>query len=242
MDWALPDVEFFGPGKDLLTGVNGELEEESGNPHPLSRLIFGMHPHAVYGTTLMAAFTRGERNLNVRMAGHSFLFWLPIIREICIWGGAVEVTQQAMVQALRDGHAIAMCPGGLQEVEPTTPVYQRNGFIRIASMVEGTKIVPIWGDDEYDLHRTWLPLGNLFLDGIKIGSWGPFFKLRYPWPIVNFGGKFHPWPKRLGRPLRLFVGEPISVTPDTRDEAEAAFYEQIEQLRKLATEHREGAE
>jgi len=214
LEAVLPAIDVQGPGKDLVLNP-GE------NP---PSAIFAMHPHGVYSITLIAAFARGGHNLRRRFAGHMALFNLPVIREFCGLGGAFCAGEAAMKKTLDTGHQIVMCPGALREIQQDWPIKQRPGFIRIAAEREDTLLVPCWAPDEHHLYSVWLPFGQFFQDTVG---------LRYPWPIFNFGKWWLPfWPRDLGRPIRLLVGEPVELDKDDLPGSQSRFYAAIQKLKE----------
>ena len=50
------------------------------------------------------------------MIGASVLFYLPIVREITLWFGAVDADKETVEMLLREGVNVELYPGGLDEM------------------------------------------------------------------------------------------------------------------------------
>ena len=136
-----------------------------------------------------------------------------------------------MVKTLKTNQQIVVCPGALRELKKDSKIRQRNGFIEVAAEAGKTVIIPAWAADETSLYDLWLPFGTFFLDKVK---------MRYPWIIISIGKWWLPfWPKNLGRPLRLYVGEAINVDKDDIAGTRAKFYESMEKLKEIADEEKD---
>ena len=55
------------------------------------------------------------------MIGASVLFYLPIVREITLWFGALDADKETVEMLLREGVNVELYPGGLDEmIQPGT--------------------------------------------------------------------------------------------------------------------------
>lgn len=231
LQWILPDVEVSGPGMHLTCDP---AKKCCGECIPLgkdARAIFGVHPHGLHAVTAICAFSRGEVNIKRKIAGHSALFKIPIVREFCALGGGIHADKDVMVKTLKANQQVVVCPGALRELKKDSKIRERNGFIEVAAEAGETVIIPAWAPDETSLYDLWLPFGTFFLDKIK---------MRYPWIIISFGKRWLPfWPKNLGRPLKLYVGEAINVNKDDIAGTRSKFYEVMDKLKEMADKDNE---
>ena len=156
-------------------------------------------------------------------------FWVPIMRNLWWWIGCRPVTKECILDILRSGTSVAICPGGVQEclyMEPGMDVvYLKNrlGFIRLA-MTCGVDILPVYGFGQCDLYSYWRPLyDGPRLPWISKKTWSQITrKIRFV-PMVAWGLMGTPLPRQAK--LRIVVGEPIPVTQiDVPDNEIASEY------------------
>ena len=228
-----PEVEVMGPGKHLACEPSKKCCDECNTFNKGQRVVFAMHPHGVFPVTALAQFVKGVKNLQRKIIAHSLIFIMPILREIGCAGGAVPANRQDMIDVLRDDKQFIICPGAYRELKDEYGVYDRYGFINVAIEAGQTILVPMWAADEHLLYDVYLPFGTYFMD---LG----FFKFRYPWIIIALGRKWlRFWPKDIGRPIRLYIGDPIDidmfeVNETTTNTIHDVFYKAIDELKDQA--------
>ena len=125
----------------------------------------------------------------VRPCVHRHIFATPLVRDMALWLGAVDVTRENMQQMLLRGRSIYVAPGGCREMilDTAQPIQTRHrGFLEIAFR-EGCHVFPM-------LHRgqevAFPSLTCALLDRMRasvLDAWG------YPFPTLWVG----PLPGRL---------------------------------------------
>ena len=156
------------------------------------RYILGLHPHGLFPIGTLGCFTMPHdmwtiqqtmpillsRRLKCGIA--SFALYLPIIREIFLWLGAVDCSRPILKQRLRDGDSVAVFIGGAQESEysgrgsTTLIIDKRNGIFRLA-LETGAKIVPVYTFGNNDIYRSysWDICGIFNMFKVVTGMWFP---------------------------------------------------------------------
>lgn len=154
--------------------------------------ILGLHPHGLFPIGTLGCFTMPHdmwtiqqtmpillsRRLKCGIA--SFALYLPIIREIFLWLGAVDCSRPILKQRLRDGDSVAVFIGGAQESEysgrgsTTLIIDKRNGIFRLA-LETGAKIVPVYTFGNNDIYRSysWDICGIFNMFKVVTGMWFP---------------------------------------------------------------------
>ena len=119
---------FFGNGDRIRRACANyfgafEIRGAENITHPERQHIVALHPH---GPTAFSRihFLCGFRDLlkrPSRMIGASVLFYLPIVREITLWFGALDADKETVEMLLREGVNVELYPGGLDEmIQPGT--------------------------------------------------------------------------------------------------------------------------
>jgi hypothetical protein len=80
--------------------------------------ILAMHPHGpfpVCASLLMPQLARfgetlGDLFAPLRFAAASAVFWMPIVRDMYLWLGAIEASKETLTRALRGGHSVNLLP------------------------------------------------------------------------------------------------------------------------------------
>eukprot|EP00747_Dinoflagellata_sp_TGD_P188822 gnl/TRDRNA2_/TRDRNA2_48350_c0_seq1.p1 gnl/TRDRNA2_/TRDRNA2_48350_c0~~gnl/TRDRNA2_/TRDRNA2_48350_c0_seq1.p1 ORF type:complete len:368 (-),score=27.45 gnl/TRDRNA2_/TRDRNA2_48350_c0_seq1:80-1183(-) len=226
--------------------------------------IFVCHPHGIIGISPMTNFGTDATDysklfpgLPVHLLGHSAIFRIPIFREWCLLHGHGSVDRKTCLALLREGHCIALAPGGAKESLECTPgtmrlfLQRRRGFVKLA-LQTGAALVPVIGFGENELYATvQFRQGSLCrrLQEILQACLGfalPLFCGRRWMPLL---------PKRLpvstvvGAPVRLAAGPsdaaadggcgPCELKPEPTVEAVAELHEKYcEALRSLFETHK----
>jgi hypothetical protein len=88
------------------------------------------------------------------LAVHSIIFKLPLLRELALALGCIDVGRESILAALAHGHRVAVLPGGVREVagmpEPEGP----SGLVRLAHEY-AIPLVPVHFGGEADLCWVW---------------------------------------------------------------------------------------
>lgn len=211
--------------------------------------IFGFHPHGVYPCAviwipLSRTFSRlfGSK-VKVHSVTDFFTHIVPLMRDICQWGGGVEVCKKVVDQMLTEKRNIMIVPGGQKEIllhtwermeQKEIALYAgHKGFIRMA-MRHGATLVPTFHFGE---------LQNL--ENIRLPKLQQFARkfLGFPMPFIPVGMcNVLPIPRNL--PTTYVIGSPIKATctvPGSPTEAEvkALHQEYYASLKALIEKHKE---
>ena len=165
--------------------------------------------------------------LHVKPVGSSLLFITPFIKDFVGLAGAVRANRRDILDALDQGHSVALCPGGLRELPGLDDerrhregegYVQREGFLKIA-MKARVPVVPVRVDAEDQLY-------SIHLFSPRIQRWF-LSRFYYPGFVVALGAWWLPfWPKR--KKLTLWIGEPVEATgTGTKEEMREKFYGQL---------------
>lgn len=195
-----------------------DYEDEKGFYEEGGAMI-GVHPHGLWNTAgpYCAGLHSGKVKIDFLMGLHWWLFWIPIVRDFCLWAGNINPNWEVLEECVKEGKKIGLCPGGLEEmmlsnVNELDLYFGHEGFLRIA-WKQKVPAVPIFSEGE---NRIWL-------------CWNKWPELRrwckkmigYPYPIF-----FIPWPWKVN--LKMHVGKPIR--PEECDEYEVfkkAYYAEL---------------
>jgi Diacylglycerol acyltransferase len=190
--------------------------------------IFAGHPHGLLAiSSLLLLFSkdaplvadsdvRDQASVDwrrVRPCIHRHVFRVPLLRDVALWIGAIDVSRTNIVSMLHGGTSIYLAPGGCREMilDRSLPIQrQHQGFLRIA-FEEKRIVFPVvhMGQERVFLTYTchWLDR----LRGALLGATG------YPFPTLFLG----PFPS----PLTSHVLPPFD--PSTFDGIESfieAYY------------------
>jgi len=176
--------------------INDGLSLDNNND---KRYILGLHPHGLFPFGSIGCLTQPHdmetirrtmpillsRRLNSGIA--SFALYMPFIREIFLWLGAVDCSRTILKRCLRDGHSIAVFIGGAQEAQysgrgsVTLIINKRNGIFRLA-LETGAKLVPVYTFGNNNIYRSysWDFFGIFNLVKVITGMWFPrgYFEFR----------------------------------------------------------------
>eukprot|EP00929_Paragymnodinium_shiwhaense_P013301 TRINITY_DN12116_c0_g2_i1.p1 TRINITY_DN12116_c0_g2~~TRINITY_DN12116_c0_g2_i1.p1 ORF type:complete len:358 (+),score=33.06 TRINITY_DN12116_c0_g2_i1:108-1076(+) len=215
--------------------------------------IFVCHPHGIIGVAPMSHFGTNVTNFEetfpgvpVHLLGHNAIFRIPFFREWCLLHGHATVEKQCCLKLLRDGHSIAIAPGGAKESLECLPgtmrllLRTRKGFCRLA-MDTGASILPVLSFGENELYST-----VQFQKGSRARRIQEALQRRLGFALPVFCGR--PWlplmPQR--KPIVTFVGAPVRAQPlpdyatpaDKEKAVEALHWQYCEALRALFEAHK----
>ena len=208
-----------------------------------SGAVFTVAPHGV-GTVAMLSLggplfrtNPALMTYNLRLAGASILFRIPILRELLLLLGGREATRSTIRSLLADGCCVAVNPGGIHEQVHTShrqeAVYaqERLGFVRLA-MAAGKPIIPSYCFGENQLFRTTAALRPLQLWILR--------KLRIGLPLFS-GVLGIPFGPPLPTRCSIVVGHEVSTGPPNADPSEEQVEEVFErycaEIRQIFSEH-----
>eukprot|EP01126_Amoeba_proteus_P053637 TRINITY_DN654_c0_g2_i4.p1 TRINITY_DN654_c0_g2~~TRINITY_DN654_c0_g2_i4.p1 ORF type:complete len:331 (+),score=51.20 TRINITY_DN654_c0_g2_i4:21-1013(+) len=177
-----------------------------------SKLIVCWQPHGIVPITSCMGFPLIDIHFNTHYgatAVASIMFYLPILRSVFIWCGAIPSTGESVRACLRSGRNVSILPGGLAELflssreEEVVFMKERKSIVRIA-MKENAKIIPAYtfGNTQ---HFDQLATGNGFFSKLsrKMRMSLTYFWGRYYLPIPYLGKSAIV----LGRPIDFPEGE-----------------------------------
>jgi 2-acylglycerol O-acyltransferase 2 len=175
---------------------------------------------------------------NIRTLAASVLFLIPIVREFCLWTGAIDASRPVAEKALDKGLSLMVMPGG--ESEQIRTIYQRErvylknrkGFLKLA-MKKGVPVVPMYVFGCSDYYRTsnilmaprlWLVKNLGICIPFAVGLWG---SILVPLPVKTT--------IVVGEPLSFKVKDAKNPAAEELDEAHEMF---CKSLTKLFDEHK----
>jgi len=76
-------------------------------------------------------------HIQMRGASASFVFWIPIVRQMMLWLGLIDCSEPYVKTLLKEGKTVVLCPGGAAESAYSQPgvfkLYMKHkGFMRVA--------------------------------------------------------------------------------------------------------------
>ena len=184
---------------------------------PMDAGLYAVHPHGMLA--IGVAMNLLGPDTEVRMAVHSWIFTIPIIRDLMLWIGCIDVTPETIGVALARGWRVGLVPGGVRELN--NDKQKPAGFLQWSYYCWKAPVIPVWLPDEMAICHVWTPSRLAWLREVGM-KW-----LRYPM------GTFF-WP-RFGLPQsRARYGH--AVMPTDYEEYpgfEAAYWAELERLKSL---------
>jgi len=208
------------------------------------RYLVAVLPHGVmpFAMNCLSAELM-EKGWLPNMAGASILLKVPILRQLCRWGGVIPAEESVIKQALQWPHphnVTFIVPGGIAEMFFMRPdieqvyVKTRKGFVKLA-LEAGVDLVPAYGLGHTQLFTTLdrsSRLGSLLMNlsrrlrislPLSHGRWGMPL-VPYPRPVVAL----------VGRPIR--IDHPIPNPTDAQiDEVHDRF---VAEVRRIFDKHK----
>lgn len=208
--------------------------------HPLPNFpqnyILAMHPHGLFAVAGVLVFGFSNQFETVHLAGHSLLFAIPFLHELCSWIGVVDASPANLRHCLSPAkkYSLALYPGGVREMQMSThhtldllvEHEKAEGFLVMAYEM-GVPVVPTFCANECQVWKYW-PAPE---------RWRQWFmkKVRYPTGLFFLG----PFPAH----LTVHTGRPV--WPNDFDGLEAfrrAYYIALSELLELVTRPSERSE
>jgi len=210
--------------------------DQKKRPQPDRVYLFAFHPHGIYPatcfwTTLGSEWQRLMPGVKTNIAGASIIYRTPVVRDVVMWAGGVEVTRKAITSCISRAKSVMIVPGGQREMRTSShtgdviKVSSRNkGFVRIA-MQFGVPLVPVlsFGEDQILL--------NIRLPAIQ-----EFFYTRigFNFPHFPYGRWYLPIPNQVK--ISVAVGEPLEIpliespTDEEIDHYHKLYFERLQEL------------
>jgi diacylglycerol O-acyltransferase 2, plant len=151
----------------------------------------------------------------------SAIFSVPLMRHIFTWCSAVEVTKSRLLDSLKRGYSVAVCPGGAHEVaymekdnEIVLYMKSRYGLVKLC-LETGTPLIPSFCFGQRKIYNYWVPKNKTLQVFCRKLGFMPLYFTGY------FGIPFAP-PKSL--PITVVVGKPITI-PKVENPTEEQMHE-----------------
>ena len=228
--WAWAEYDKTGQSYFGALAVHGSVSDSS------RQYIVAIHPHGClifqrifWRTKLMDTLFKRPW----RMIAASALFYIPIIREMSLWFGAVDASKSMCRKVLQAGANLILYPGGLDEANRSSSdsrvtLKVRAGFIRLA-VEHGIPVVPAFTFGELETIRSVTLLPYSFADFLKRN-----FRVS---SNIFVGRRGCPIPFRT--PLHMCIGKPIltrQIAPGSKEmkaEVERVHMEYCEELSQV---------
>ncbi|KAF4675153.1 hypothetical protein FOL47_008160 [Perkinsus chesapeaki] len=193
----------------LFQRVSFILEDEEA-VNSLPKVVYCAHPHGV--VPFIHPFLICNVKHKLCPLGARVLFKLPLMRELCLWYGAIDANKKTALEALKQDFSVSIVIGGTREqMIPFSPTHDtivcktRMGYARLAYEAGRVPIVPAYCFGQSIAHDT----GH--------------FMLAFRQRIQRLIGVALPFPKSILpkylKDFALVVGKPLmweeTDTPDT---------------------------
>jgi 1-acyl-sn-glycerol-3-phosphate acyltransferase len=191
---------------------------------PKDPVLYIAHPHGLFS---MAPFlhwavriTDWPSEKKICIAVHSIFFKIPVVCELMEAYGAIEATEEAIREKLKEGVSVAVLTGGIREIHETHPgkmklvLKSRTGVFRISQDLQ-IPIVPVLTFGENELFP---PMQSAWMRNLQkyMRSW---FGIAVPFPTLS---SLKNWFKLLQAPLEpqvvTCIGKPI--VPEKKETTE----------------------
>ncbi len=156
------------------------------------KYILGVHPHGLFpfgsvGTLALPHDINYIENTTPLLNSQylksgiaSFCFYIPIIREIYLWLGAVDCSKPILKNLLEQGNSVAVFIGGAQEAQYSGSgstkliLKNRNGVFKLA-LETGASLVPVYTFGNNNIYNScsWDLFGILDKFKVVTGLWFP---------------------------------------------------------------------
>lgn len=232
LNWLIKGVRGYFNGAEIKFIDKAEIEKIKGP------IIFGCHPHGIFGLSTLINFGIGAfeggvaealpKSKPIHVMTLRFSFLIPFWRDLLMRFGLGPVDKETCRKVLKEaGHSIAVVVGGAREALYSRPGHyeiilkKRKGLFKLAIEHE-TPIVPVFcfGDvDIYDQVPLPWPISLIQVLSIKLTG----FSL--PFPSGRFGTLLP-----LRRRLMTVIGKPIEPKGLSVEELHSVYIEQIKEI------------
>ena len=172
-------------------------------------LIFLGVPHAIfpYAMQLMPPIAKDILNKPIVSCMASVLYYLPIIRQLFLWTGAIDASKKSIINALSKGYNVGLVADGIagmfvKSVKNESILLKNRKGVAKLSLQRGTSVVPTYG------------FGSTALFTAYIDDYGIMAKLsrQLKMSLIAFAGKY--WTLAPHRMPLYYVMGPICENPN----------------------------
>lgn len=162
------------------------------------------------------------KDLKLVWCAPNVLFYIPILRDILLWSGAITSDLNTVIQAINSGYSVAYCPHGFSHPGHKSHVENIDDLFE-AAQDKKLKLVPVHVEGEKHLYKTF---SHPFLIRIQnyFNDW-----LNYPFPYIIFGFLYTFIPLR--QKLTIIIGIPLNDEQDK--DLKTEFYGYLNILNKV---------
>ena len=126
---------------------------------PPGPVLYACRPHGVLATSACLTFLTGAADRRAHkptlLAVHSAIFNVPVMREVALAFGCIDVSRDSIEAALCNGFSVAVLPGGVREMgAPLLPMPELPGVVKLAHAYN-VPLVPVHFGGEQELCWVW---------------------------------------------------------------------------------------
>ena len=229
--------------RPLFSGISRHFPVEFLNRHsikPNRKYLYVFIPHGLVTLSQIVHILDPQsplKSLAIYNAAHSFVFKIPVLREIALMLGVIPVDKSYLLHYFKES-SISITVGGMREVSYALDnqeddklfIKKRKGFVKIAKDADA-EIVPIycWNEQQIITYKQSDFLDNL--SDILSKIFGRTFEINFlqfllPDRLTKIGNAL------FGKisAVKLFVGTPIDISKYSIDEAHEIYIEKITEL------------
>ena len=227
-------------GNYRLINENEVLDKP--NPYKLTnkKYILGIHPHGLFpfGTVGSLGLSNNLKYIEettpilnsvyLKPGIASFCFYIPIIREVYLWLGAVDCSKPILKNLLINNFSVAVFVGGAQEAQYSgigstkLVIKNRDGIFKLA-LETGSSLVPVYTFGNNNIYNS--------LSWDLFGIFDYFKKITGLWlPRGYFVPMRHKFVSVIGKPINV---DKLNDTDDLEDRINKLKYVYMKDLTAL---------
>jgi 2-acylglycerol O-acyltransferase 2 len=232
LNWLIKGVRGYFDGAEIKFVDKMAIERIEGP------IIFGCHPHGIFGLSPLINFGIGAfeggvaealpKSKPIHVLTLRFSFLIPFWRDLLMRFGLGPVDKETCRRVLKDaGHSIAVVVGGAREALYARPGHyeiilkKRKGLFKLSVELK-TPIVPVFCFGDVDIYdQVPLPWPFSLLQALSMKLTG--FSL--PLPTGRFGTLLP-----LRRRLKMIFGKPIDSKGMSVDELHQVYMDQVKEI------------
>jgi 1-acyl-sn-glycerol-3-phosphate acyltransferase len=129
-------------------------------PLPPGPLLYACRPHGILVVSAWLTFLTGRMDSSrpgqkpTLLAVHSIIFKLPVLRELALALGCIDVGRESILAALAQGYRVAVLPGGVREMAGMPESSDPPGIVRLAHEYK-VPLVAVYFGGEAELCWVW---------------------------------------------------------------------------------------